>query len=232
MTHYGIVGGGNHAENVIEDGLKDIYFNDADNTLYLYCRTGASESEKRVYGWVLDNHIPFIAVVGEKAPSVLLEAADYITHSEDCAQTIIKELAANSGVLLVLWDDAHGEYLSHLVAMADDLGVECKELSNGLTPFYVSDSLEKAIPASEALQELPVVVQDVEVDPFEGDDDEPEVASDIPTSGAISNTDPLDTVSGGQLTWVDDGKLYTVMLGPEFTKRFLADLRYEPGATI
>lgn len=38
---------------------------------------------------------------------------------------------------------------------------------------------------------------------------------------------PLN-VTQGQLTWIEDGVLQTVMLGEEFTKRFLADLRYKP----
>lgn len=43
-------------------------------------------------------------------------------------------------------------------------------------------------------------------------------------------TETIETlnVTEGQLNWIEDGVFHTVMLGPEFTKRFLADLRYKP----
>lgn len=44
---------------------------------------------------------------------------------------------------------------------------------------------------------------------------------------ATEIVEPLN-VTQGQLTWIEDGVMQSVMLGEEFTKRFLADLRYKP----
>jgi hypothetical protein len=44
---------------------------------------------------------------------------------------------------------------------------------------------------------------------------------------ATEIVEPLN-VTQGQLTWIEDGVLQSVMLGENFTKRFLADLRYKP----
>lgn len=165
MTHYGIVGGGNHPVNIIEDGLKDIYHDDPENTLYLHCRAGASDSEKRVYGWVLDNGIPFVAITNGEAPKVLVEAADYINHSGDPEMAIIRELAANKGTLLILWDDSDQEHMYNLVLAANTLGVESKELSNGLTPFYVEEDSTTEVSTAEGIK-----VEEVEIDPISKED--------------------------------------------------------------
>jgi hypothetical protein len=56
------------------------------------------------------------------------------------------------------------------------------------------------------------------------DDDAPVVSADIVATEIV---EPLN-VTQGQLTWIEDGVLQSVMLGENFTKRFLADLRYKP----
>ena len=164
MTHYGIVGGGKHPQNIIEDGLKDIYYDDADHTLYMYCRKGATDSEKRVYNHILDSNIPFIAVTQEgSAPKVLVETADYIVEGGVSAEhTIIKELAANSGVLLILWDDENEEHMNRMITKATDLGVEVRELSNGLTPFVIEEGAE----APATITETPTPKAEVELEPL------------------------------------------------------------------
>lgn len=164
MTHYGIVGGGKHPQNIIEDGLKDIYYDDVDHTLYMYCRKGATDSEKRVYNHILDSNIPFIAVTQEgSAPKVLVETADYIVEGGVSAEhTIIKELAANSGVLLILWDEENEEHMNRMITKATDLGVEVRELSNGLTPFVIEEGAE----APATITETPTPKAEVELEPL------------------------------------------------------------------
>jgi hypothetical protein len=249
---YGIIGGGTHPQNVIEDGLKDIYFNDPENTLFIWCRTGASESEKRVYSWVLDNDIPFNAVVvGGAAPKVMLEAADYIHYSEDAAETIIKEVAAGNGTVLILWDNEQERHMNEIVVRACDYSLAVKELSNGLTPIIVD-----AEPITKTT-DSPQRATEVEMEPLSKEElDEMSIgllkkaafAQGIADAGGMSKAQLVDTLAGyekfiaasdvptrempeygqGQLTWIEDGELRSVMLGESFVKRFLEDLRYKP----
>lgn len=257
MAHYGIVGGGKHPQNIIEDGLKDIYYVNPDNTLYLNCRKGATDSEKRVYTYVLDNTIPFLAVSQDgTAPKILVETADYIVDGGSSAEhTIIKELAANGGTLLILWDDENEDRMNQMVIQATDLGVNVLELSNGLTPFVFDEATQE-----ETITETPTPKAEVELEPLTRDelgdmsigllkkaafaqgiadaggmsknelvnvlveDELPVVSADIVATEIV---EPLN-VTDGQLTWVEDGVLCSVMLGEAFTKRFLADLRYKP----
>ena len=167
MAHYGIVGGGTHPQNIIEDGLKDIYYDNADHTLYVNCRKGATDSEKRVYTYVLDNNVPFIAVTQEgSAPKVLVETADYIVDGGASADhTIIKELAANGGTLLILWDEEQDARMNSLVLQAKNLGVNTLELSNGLTPFVFEDDEQV-----EPITETPVPKAEVELEPLTRDE--------------------------------------------------------------
>lgn len=163
MTHYGILGGGDHPTEVVQDGLKDLFSNAEDHTLYVHCRVGASQSEKRVYDWILDNHTPFNAVVSGKAPSILLESADYIMDGgASVANTIIRELSAVSGTLLVLWDEENASQLSQWIIQASDMGVKVLELSNGLTPIIIDGEPEEKPQLSVETTE---VVQ-VELDPI------------------------------------------------------------------
>ena len=162
MTHYGIIGAGSHSKNIIEDGLKDIFATGEDHTLLMACRPKASDSEKVVYNWVLDNNIPFVAVVMEgTAPKVLLETADYVSHMSGTLE-LIKELAANNGTLLVIWDEENSPKMEELVFTAEDLGVRVLELSNGLAPFITEDT------PVEVVQER--TSQEVEIAPLTPDE--------------------------------------------------------------
>lgn len=162
MTHYGIVGGGKHPASIIEDGIKDIFWGEPDHTLYLHCRKGATESEKVVYNYVLDNQIPFTAVASEgAAPKVLVETADHLMVSVIPESAIIKELAAVNGTLLIMWDEEQNDEMSKLVTVATDLGVTVLELSNGLTPIL----LEEQGSESEHITET-VVAKEVELEPL------------------------------------------------------------------
>lgn len=156
MTHYGIVGSGEHSANMLQDGLKEIY-ND-DTTLYVYCRTNASPSEKAVYDWLLDHDKNFTAVTSGKSPSVLIETAEYILDGGVAPEmSIIKELAANNGTLLVIWDDTDETRMMDLVFKATGMGLRVLELSNGLAPIMTED-------APEPSKEVEHVVESTEVD--------------------------------------------------------------------
>lgn len=199
---YGIIGGGKHPENVIEDGLKDLYSAEQDNTLYLCTRTGATDSEKRVYAWVLDNHIPFNAVVkGSSAPRSLLESADYISTVEHAEAYIIREVAARLGTLLVLWDDERSDELSALLCDASELGVKILELSNGLVPILVDEPT-----ATETVNVDTPKVEEVEIEPLTTDDlndmniamlKKAAFAQGISDAGGMSKEQLVNAISGG-----------------------------------
>ena len=249
MTHYGIVGGGNHPENIIEDCLKDIYSNDADHILYVNCRKGASESEKRVYTYVLDNNIPFLAVSQDgAAPKVLVETADYIVDGGVSADiTIIKELAANNGTLLMLWDDADENRMNHLVVTATDLGVNVLELSNGLTPFVVESEGEEP-----TITETPTPKAEVELEPLTRDElgdmtigllKKAAFAQGIADAGGMSKQELVNVlveeeehivsadvhesqeIGNGFFTWLQHGEVHSHPLPPILVKWFLEELK-------
>lgn len=160
MTHYGVIGSGEHSANMIQDGLKEIY--DEDTKMYVYCRVGASPSERVVYDWLLDNEKNFTAVTNGKAPSILIETAEYILEGGHRPEdTIIKELAANNGRLLVLWDDNNSKRMEDLIFKASDMGVEVLELSNGLAPIITE---QKEEPSKEV--EKFVEATEVDIDPL------------------------------------------------------------------
>jgi hypothetical protein len=249
MTHYGIVGGGNHPQNIIEDGLKDIYHDNADHTLYLNCRKGATDSEKRVYTYILDNNIPFLAVSQNgSAPKVLVETADYIVDGGASAEhAIIKELAANGGTLLILWDEENEERMNQMVIQATDLGVNVLELSNGLTPFV----LDEAEPA-EPITETPTPKAEVELEPLTRDDlDDMSIgllkkaafAQGIADAGGMSKSELVNVlvedespvvsadvhnasdIGNGFFVWLEKGEVQCHPLPPTLVKYVIEELK-------
>jgi hypothetical protein len=70
-------------------------------------------------------------------------------------------LKKRKGTLLLLWDDERIDEMEEVVFKATDLGIDIKDLTNGLTPIVVEGAEEE--PAEKP---APVQVDEVEIEPF------------------------------------------------------------------
>ena len=153
MAYYGILGSGNnHSSKVITESLLDIFGRDVDHEVYIYGRSPTT-SERVVYDFLLDREINFCCVTNGGASKVLKEAAQFVSYVKDGfpEQEIIKEMSANEGTILLLWDEFDEDSMNKIVIAAHEMGVNVRELSNGLTPFIVVDSPGAALPSDDAV---------------------------------------------------------------------------------
>ena len=160
MAHYGIIGSGKCGENIIEDGLSEIGIEN--NVFLIYPRKGASDSEDRVYDYMLENEAEYIAYCKTNAPQILIDNASKVfdVTGEDAWVEILNTLKGKKGTLLVLWDSENEGNITDIVFKASDMGIPVKELSNGLAPINVE------APSETQEEEADVV----EIEPFSEDE--------------------------------------------------------------
>jgi hypothetical protein len=137
--HYGIFGTGLAKKNVIEDCLSDLA-SDGDTIFHIYGCRGASESQKRVYDWLLDNEAQFI-VYGSSINSILKDAALSVVETDDAEKEMLEKLTKVTGEILFLWDDAEPEQSEEFVFRANPYNLQMKDLTMGLTPIAVEVDL-------------------------------------------------------------------------------------------
>ena len=199
LATYGILGTGPTKKNVIEDALNEI---GEDNDFLLYGAHRLSSSEERVFNWMSDHEVAYTVFYNDKSNDALVDAAANIIPSQSLTpEAFLKELRKRKGTLLLLWDDENVADMEHIVFIATDLGIEIKDLTNGLVPIVV----EGEEPKKE--KPTPVPTEEVEVDPFTREELEGMPISvlrknaksmDINTEG-MSKVQLIESILGGEV---------------------------------
>lgn len=153
MKHYGIIGSGSCGENIIEDGLRDIGSEDV--TYHIIAKSGPTSNEKRVYDFLLENELDYIAWEEGKAPAILLDNSVETKSVVNAQAGVLAQLRDNDGVLLLMWDSEDEETMYSICSKADADGIQILELTNGLKPISFVDNPEKS-KSEEKTYELPV----------------------------------------------------------------------------
>lgn len=142
--HYAIVGKGLAKKNVIEDALADL--NNEDVLFHIHGYRGASESEKRVYTWLIDNEARFL-VYGTSINSLLKEHAEDVQETENPESDMLYYVGQAGGEMLLLWDEADEEASELYVLRAYEHNIPVKDLTMGLTPAGLTPiTVETEIP--------------------------------------------------------------------------------------
>lgn len=136
-----IIGGtGNAAANVIETGL-----NDTKGTCFHVIWTGKpTAGQARVLDWLITRNEKFIVYATGKVHPSVVDASLIVYQMENLVEDTFVQaqtISENSLEVLVLFDtDENGEpteLTKELVFGANDRGLSCMELTNGLAPLAV-----------------------------------------------------------------------------------------------
>lgn len=161
LKTYGILGTGNTSKNVIEDALNEL---GTDNNYIVTCGAKPSESEARIFEWLIGMEVPYTLVHNDRAPEKYVDAASAeLITDKSIDDAVIHNLAKSKGSLLLLWDDAKGEQMESICIKSADANVAILDLTNGLVPITV----EGDSPKEEA---TPVPTEEVEIEPFSRDE--------------------------------------------------------------
>jgi hypothetical protein len=156
LTTYGILGTGSTKKNVIEDALNEL---GEDNEFFVYGVHKLSASEGRVHDWLTDHEVPYTVVHNTETSTALMEnALHFVSNKSLNVEFFLKELKKRKGVLLLLWDEENNEEMENIVFTATDLGIEIKDLTNGLVPIVVETNVTEV---KEKVQK-----EEVEIEPF------------------------------------------------------------------
>lgn len=138
MTTYGIIGAGPTKKNIIEDLLNEL---GEDNDYLLYGSHRLSDSETRVLDWMVNHEMSYTVVADPDTSENLLEDAYHTVSCKNLTdEFFLKELKKRKGVLLMLWDEERDKEMTRIVYIAADLGLEIKDLTNGLVPIVLEDA--------------------------------------------------------------------------------------------
>lgn len=136
-----IIGGtGNAAANVIETGL-----NDTKGTCFHVIWTGKpTAGQARVLDWLITRNEKFIVYATGKVHPSVVDASLIVYQMENLVEDTFVQaqtISENSLEVLILFDtDENGEpteLTKELVFGANDRGLSCMELTNGLAPLAV-----------------------------------------------------------------------------------------------
>lgn len=161
LKTYGILGAGSTSKNVIEDALNEL---GEDNDYLLDGERKLSASGLRVYEWMCDHEVAYTLIHNDNTSEDLLESASQTIRCKTLSnEFFLKELKKRNGTLLLLWDQDRVEEMEEIVFLAADLGIEIKDLTNGLEPITVGEADEDEAPKKPTM--LPT--EEVEIEPFD-----------------------------------------------------------------
>lgn len=159
LKTYGVLGTGSTSKNVIEDALNEL---GEDNDYLLDGPRKLSASELRVYEWMCAHEVAYTLIHNDNTSEDLLESASQTIRCKALSnEFFLKELKKRKGTLLLLWDQDRVEEMEEIVFLAADLGIEIKDLTNGLEPITVGEEEEE--PTKPTL----IPTEEVEVEPFD-----------------------------------------------------------------
>lgn len=154
VATYGIIGTGPTKKNIIEDLLNEI---GEDNNYILYGSHRLSDSEVRVLDWMVNHEVPFTIIADDKTSESFTDESAYsITHKNLTDDAFLKELKKKKGTLLLLWDDEREKEMTRIVYLATDMGIQIKDLTNGLVPIVLEDEDAPAAPQRVETDEVEI----------------------------------------------------------------------------
>lgn len=240
MTHYGIIGSGTCGENIIEDGLSELGVEG--NVFLVAPRKGAGKSEDRVFDFLIEKEAEYFAYTDNTSPLLLRNYATKLFDTDEPWDSIIETLRNKKGTLLVLWDDSIADTLTKYVFKAIDLGIDVKELSNGLAPYYIEDPVkpegdvvEVAPFSEEELRSMSIgVLRKAAV--AHGIEDVGEYSKDQLVAMLVDGKTHLEKMDEptasqygeGSLTWIENGVLCTNKLTATQVAWLIEELKTQP----
>lgn len=163
MATYGIIGTGTTKKNIIEDLLNEL---GEDNDYLLYGSHRLSDSEVRVLDWLNNHEVSYTVVADDNTADALQEDA---YHTVPCRtltdEFFLKELKKRKGTLLMLWDEEREKEMNRIVHIATDMGIEIKEMTNGLVPIVLEDG---PAPAPQRVETDEVEIEQFSREELEG----------------------------------------------------------------
>jgi len=136
MKHV-VIGSGSAPATAITESLRDL-LKSGDELSFRWTGSPVPESYEAVYGYVLDNEIPFtmLYVDGQKIPGAFRDSESGVVQKvRDPEQSLLKNF---DGKVLLLWDDGENEEGGLIDRIFDSCpDVEVLELTNGLAPIVL-----------------------------------------------------------------------------------------------
>lgn len=163
MATYGIIGTGTTKKNIIEDLLNEL---GEDNDYLLYGSHRLSDSEVRILDWLSNHEVSYTVVADDNTSSALEEEAYHTVPCRNLTdEFFLKELKKRKGILLMLWDEEREKEMNRIVHIATDMGIEIKEMTNGLVPIVLEDA---PAPAPQRVETDEVEIEQFSREELEG----------------------------------------------------------------
>jgi len=149
MNHYVVLGNGTSSTNVIESSLSDL---PTPRSFHVQLQKTSLDGVCRVYDWLLDNDASFVGYHDGTAPGMLARKASAEVVSKNPEHDLINWASENNATVLYLWDEDDAQYCEKEVMNLMDLAnVRVLDLTQGLTPFLISDVEPRVVPANDSL---------------------------------------------------------------------------------
>jgi hypothetical protein len=139
MNQYVIVGAGNSSLSVIEDSLSDL---PTPRTFHVLARKTKDTGVCRVYDWLLDNKERYLAYHDGNAPAILCKNAVSTICDSNAGLAMMNAAKLEKMTVLYLWDENNGDNSTAEVTSLIDDGFTVIDLTQGLTPFRLVDTVE------------------------------------------------------------------------------------------
>ncbi len=151
MNVHAIVGGGSAPEKVIIEGLRDV-LNEGDSVGLIW-RGKPTSTEEDIFGYVLDNEIPFTMYYedGEPPHKSFREVDHGVCQKTRTLMTSALKAVEGTGKVLFLWDDEDTDDQIDFVFDNISKDTLVLELTNGCAPIVINDDIPE--PVDPDLQE-------------------------------------------------------------------------------
>lgn len=147
MKHV-VIGSGSAPATAISESLRDL-IKDGDELAFAWTGSPVPEGYEAVYGYALDNEIPFTMLYtdGQKIPGLFRDSEFGVVQKvRDTEQSLLKNL---DGKVLLMWEDSENEEGGLIDRIFDSCpNVEVLELTNGLAPIVIESEVDEPAPTA------------------------------------------------------------------------------------